>query len=62
MAKIRLEDYDEDSEETRFEKFSRTKKTKMKSRTKEGDKSKIKKPTGVMKLKKRNVKKEKEKD
>lgn len=58
MARFRLEENDEDSEDLIFEKFSRTRKTKMKSRTKE-NKSKIKKPTGVMKLKKKNVKKEK---
>lgn len=49
--RFRLEDYDEDLEEIKFEKFSRKKKTKMKVHTKE-DKKNIKKPTGVMKFKK----------
>ena len=58
MGKIRLEEYDDEFEKEEFEKFSKTKKTKMKKRTKE-NKVKFDKPTNIIKLKKKNVKKEK---
>lgn len=59
MGKIRLEEFDdEEFEDIEFEKFSKTKKTKMKKRTKE-NKVKFDKPTNIIKLKKKNGKKEK---
>lgn len=59
MGKIRLEEFDDEEFEDieKFEKFSKTKKTKMKKRTKE-NKVKFDKPTNIIKLKKKNGKKE----
>lgn len=52
MPKVRIEDFDDElDEELQFEKFSRTKKTKMKPRTKEGDKRKLPQPKEVTKVK-----------
>lgn len=60
MGKIRYdEDYDEEYGDIEFEKFSKTKKSKMRKKTKE-NKSKLKKPTNVVKIRKQNVQEEKE--
>jgi len=57
MPKVRIEDFDDElKEEIHFEKFSRTKKTKMKLKTKEGNTRKLPPPTDILKItKKKNV-------